>query len=798
MNRAVSLRSTLLLAALAVFVTLGLLGLALAARVVPDAQRIARRGSGTLDDYTARTELAAQLDSVLTDLWASLGQARRGTLPADVLEAKRKRLEAVIRRTSLLAPLKRTGEVTGEFSTELEQADRASQALSGALLGALSSLEVHDVPAAEALLRSADSLDTPLTARLSDVTRGALRDLATEEARLSRDARTATWLVGGVLLLMVVGAPLSWRMLRQRLFDPLASLDGALHRIDRGDLDAEVTVDRDDEIGRLAAHFNRTTMVLRSQRESGERAAAMAALEATEANYRAAFEQAAVGLAEIALDGRYLRINRAMTDVLGRPEAEIVGHAFSEFTHPEDRLRDEAVWPRLSQGQRISLEKRYVRGDGSIAVCAVTGSLLRTHDGAPRHVLTVVQDITEQRRLQHELLQSMKLDAVGQLAGGVAHDFNNLLAGVAGRAELLEHDAAHSPEVREDAAAIRRTALRGADLARSLLTLARRNPHRAEPFAFRPMIEETADLVRRTIDRRIAVELAMDGEATVLGDRSLVSNAILNLALNARDAMPAGGLLRLDAHVERPDPAARTRLGLAKDGPRLVLGVADTGSGMTAEVREHLFEPFFTTKAPGKGTGLGLAMVYGTVRDHGGAITVDSTLGEGTRFTLFLPCAADGTELGDAARAPVPADQARRILVVDDEDLVRDIAARMLRRLGYTVEVAVDGMAALDRLAREDHGIHLVILDGNMPRLNGAETARRLRARHPSLPLIYASGYFDPGLNDELDAIGFAEKLVKPYSMDAISRAVAGALGRSPDEHQPSVRRDPERTRRAE
>jgi len=779
-ERAVNLRTTLALSVGGVLLVLGLLGLALALRVVPGAATLAARGSGTLDDFTARTQLAAQLDSVLTDLWDALGEARQRPLDAGALEARRMRLQSVIRRTAVLAPLRRAGTVSREFSGELEQADNATAAEAGALLGALSALELRDIAAAETLLRRADSLDSPLTASLANVTRSALRDLAAEEAQLTRDARYAATLVLGALALGLILAPLGWRQLRRRLFEPLAALDAALHRIDRGDLDVVVPVPIDDEFGRLGAHFNRTTVVLRTQREAGERAAAQAALEAGEANYRAAFEQAAVGLAELGLDGRYLRINRAMTDVLGRPEPAILGHTFSEFTHPDDRAADAGPWSRLvHRGERlVSIEKRYVRADGSVAVAQVSATLLRDAVGAPRHVLAVVQDVTEQHRLQRELLQSMKLDAVGQLAGGVAHDFNNLLAGVIGYAELLEHDAAHSAEVREDAAAIRRTALRGADLARSLLTLARRNPHREEPFSFEPMLREAVELVQRTIDRRITVEIAMEGSATVVGDRSLLSNAILNLALNARDAMPGGGRLRFDGRVERLDPAIKQRHGLPGDGAHLMLTVSDTGSGMPPEVLEHVFEPFFTTKAPGKGTGLGLAMVYGTMRDHHGAVAVESVVGEGTRFTLILPCAAEGTEVAPEVGTALPADRPARVLVVDDEELVRDIASRMLRRLGYQVELAIDGTAALERLAREDHGVHVVILDGNMPKLNGVETARRLRARHPTLPLIYASGYFDPGANGDLDGIGFHERLVKPYSMDALSRAVAGALGR--------------------
>jgi two-component system cell cycle sensor histidine kinase/response regulator CckA len=405
----------------------------------------------------------------------------------------------------------------------------------------------------------------------------------------------------------------------------------------------------------------------------------------------------------------------------------------------------------LLQGEPIvRIEKRYRRGDGSLASVQVTGALLTDGDGAPRQVITVVQDVTEQRRLEHELLQSMKMDAVGQLAGGVAHDFNNLLAGIIGYAELLEHDAGSSDEVREDAGAIRRTASRGADLARSLLTLARRNPHREEPFALDAMLRETVDLIRRTFDRRIEVHASVELHATIRG-RSLP-------ALQ-RPAQPRAQRARRDAHrrhtahhrggveSEHHVPCAPWCAGRRTHG---LHHVRDSGAGMPPDVLRRVFEPFFTTKETGKGTGLGLAMVYGTIKDHRGTIVLESAPDEGTTARVFLPCTMDGVAPSLSERTIIPAAPGVRVLVVDDEDLVRDVAVRMLHRLGYDVEAVEDGIRAIERLDRDDHGFTVVLLDGNMPRLNGIETARRVHARHPALALVYASGFFDPADQEDL------------------------------------------------
>ncbi len=781
-RRALSVRATLVVASGTAFAFVLIAGAALSFRVLPSAGSIAARGRAASADYSARTTLAVRLDSSLTDLWSQLVIARTTPIPLDSLAVRRQRIEAFARQTELLAPLRRDDAVSTELSRALEQADDAASAMAAALLGVVGALEVRDLPSAEVLIRRADSLDAPLALRLNDVTRAALADLARDEANLERDARFATRLVSAWIILGFVFAPLLWSLLARRLFEPLAAFDAALARVERGELDVDLPTPFDDELGRLAQHFNRTTQQLRLQRAAGEQAAAQAALEASEASYRTAFEEAAVGLAEIGLDGTYLRLNRAMGIVLGRSADQVVGRDFREFTHPDDAGIDRENWARISVGEDVvRVEKRFVRADGQTAVGQVTSTLLRHPDGTPRHVLKVVQDVTDQRRLERELLQSMKLDAMGQLAGGVAHDFNNLLAGIIGYAELLEHDPTHPEPVREDAASIRRAALRGADLARSLLTLARQNPHRSEPVAVDEVVRETADLVRRTIDRRIGIVCDAGSGATVLGDRSLLSNAILNLALNSRDAMPDGGTLRLVARGASPDPGFRARHGLAASVPLVAISVVDTGSGMSREVLEHVFEPFFTTKAAGRGTGLGLALVYGTVKDHGGAITVDSEVGKGTTMTIHLPCAESEVAADEQSSAPTPAAASTRVLLVDDDPLVRDVCARMLRRLGYEVTVADDGVAALDVLERDGATIGAVILDGNMPRLSGIETARRIRERRADLPLVYASGYVDPAMRDDLEGLRFRARLSKPYSVEALSHAIADCFDVSRD-----------------
>lgn len=777
--RVLTVRAALLIATAITLAMIGSIVIALAFFVAPGAATLRARATRTLTDFHRQTALAGSLDAMVASLRVVVEHPEERPTSANELATFRLRVEALLRSASTL----RTDLDPATFSPELgfaiEKADGSATHLASAVLGTIGALEVRDTAAALRLLVRADSIEEAHRIEIVEVTAAALRDLARAEERLARGSGLISMLFGVWLLTVILAVPFLWWLLQRRLFTPLAALDASLTRIREGDLNVELHVTQADELGRLTTHFNNTTAVLRAQRAALGRAAAAAAVAESEQRYRDAFEHAAVGLAEIALDGTYVRINRAMSAILGREPAEIVGRRFTEFTHPEDASVDTLGWPRLLQGEPIvRLEKRYLRGDGSVASVQVTGVLLKDGDGAPRQVITVVQDVTEQRRLEHELLQSMKMEAVGQLAGGVAHDFNNLLAGIIGYAELLEHDAANSPEVREDAITIRRTAARGADLARSLLTLARRNPHREEPFALDAMLHETVDLIRRTFDRRIEVQASVDVHATILGDRSLLSNALLNLALNARDAMPGGGTLYITSEESNPSTTFRVRYGVPSDGPMACVTVRDSGDGMRPEVLSRVFEPFFTTKEAGKGTGLGLAMVYGTVKDHRGAIVLESTVGEGTSARIYLPCTLDGVAPSPGERTIIPARPGVRVLVVDDEDLVRDMAVRMLHRLGYEVEAVEDGIRAIERLDRDDHGFSVVLLDGNMPRLNGIETARRVHTRHPKLPLVYASGFFDPADKEDLRSLGVRERLVKPYTMEALSRAIALASGR--------------------
>jgi signal transduction histidine kinase/ActR/RegA family two-component response regulator len=366
-----------------------------------------------------------------------------------------------------------------------------------------------------------------------------------------------------------------------------------------------------------------------------------------------------------------------------------------------------------------------------------------------------------------------KLEAIGALAGGVAHDFNNLLGAILMAVSSLREALGDTES--ESVETIGQAARRAAELTQQLLRFA----HRGSPFsrAVAPasVVANVERLCRRTFDPRIKIKLEVEASApTVRGDPGQLEHALLNLCINARDAMPDGGSLRLA--VRRVTPAEAALHGLAGH-EHVALSVTDTGTGIAPEIRERLFEPFFTTKGAGRGTGLGLAIVYGTAKAHGGTVAVESEVGRGTRFQIYLP--ADGSPVEETAPTPlaIPAPTGRAtILVVDDEAGLRDAVARGLTRLGYRVVEGADGRDGLRTFQQHADEVDALLVDLTMPEMGGAEVVRRVREIRPNLPVIVTSGYATGGELDELLA-GGATFLPKPFELAEVARSVAEALG---------------------
>jgi len=387
-------------------------------------------------------------------------------------------------------------------------------------------------------------------------------------------------------------------------------------------------------------------------------------------------------------------------------------------------------------------------------------------------------ELAERHRVEEQLVHAQKMEAVGQLAGGVAHDFNNLLTAILAHAGALAEEAAPGSEAAESARTIEQAARRAAELTRQLLGFARRGKLLAAPTDLHLVLGEVARLLGRTLDKRIVVAQKLGAtHPVVLGDAGQLQQAVLNLAVNARDAMPDGGVLTFETALREVEPAARAvRPGLAP-GPFVVLTVRDSGQGVPAAIRDRIFEPFFTTKEAGRGTGMGLAMVYGIVANHGGLVTLESAEGQGAAFSLWLPAhraLPEATRPLPPAAAPAgPADGT--ILVVDDEPLVLETSRRLLAGLGYRV-VALAGGAQAVAWVHGGGRADLAILDLAMPEMDGAATFEALRRLAPALRVLVSSGYERDGRVQALldrGAVGF---LAKPWRREELAAEVARAL----------------------
>jgi PAS domain S-box-containing protein len=477
--------------------------------------------------------------------------------------------------------------------------------------------------------------------------------------------------------------------------------------------------------------------------------------------------------------GAILEANHRAEEMYGGTAAEIIGigadlDRISEGVAPYSRV-EAMTWltrTRTEGPQVITWHIR--RRDGTLFWGEVATRFTRI--AGEERILLTVRDITERLRMEERLRQGEKLEAIGQLAGGVAHDFNNQLTGILGNAELLAK-ALDEPRLRRFAENIAVAAGRASDLTRQLLAFARKGRYLVVAVDLHRLLEEVVALLSRTLDPRIVIRQERRARhAFVTGDPSQLENALLNLALNARDAMPEGGELTFatdEVTVETGDE--RVRHGELAAGTHLRLRVTDTGTGMEPAVLARLFEPFFTTKEPGQGTGMGLASIYGTVRHHHGIITVTSKPGSGSTFTVLLPLTTPGP-VGEPTPPATPLSRPLRILLVEDESLVREVAEGMLREFGHEVMACADGEAAVASYRASWRELDLVILDMVMPRLNGRDVFRQMRSINPQARILLCSGYsLEREARDLLDAgaVGF---LQKPYRMKELARALAEAF----------------------
>jgi PAS domain S-box-containing protein len=455
----------------------------------------------------------------------------------------------------------------------------------------------------------------------------------------------------------------------------------------------------------------------------------------------------------------------AADEVLGRDPVALLRAEMTDETVYQSMLRtlDEG---RVWRGEMLNRRK-----DGTTVLIEQTVTPVRNSDGVVTHFVSIRRDLTDQRRLEAQFLQAQKMEVVGRLAGGIAHDFNNLLTVINGTAELAIEDLSQHHPLRADLERIHESGKRAASLTRQLLAFSRKQLIVHEPLVIAQVLDEFRGILQRLIGEDITLDVAAEsGTAAVIADRSQIEQVILNLAVNARDAMPQGGRLRVAATVEP------RRTDAAETAPHIRLSFSDTGAGMSAEVQARIFEPFFTTKEAGKGTGLGLATVYAIVEQSAGSITVTSGIGQGTTFDIYLPCAEQGGTLAAAEPRQQLAHGRETVLVVEDDDPVRELAARVLKSAGYVVLAAAEADEALRLFDEHRDAIDLILTDVVMPGMGGRDLANRTTAMRPGVPILFTSGHTD----DAVLAHGVREQtarfLAKPYSPAALAQKVRETL----------------------
>jgi PAS domain S-box-containing protein len=509
------------------------------------------------------------------------------------------------------------------------------------------------------------------------------------------------------------------------------------------------------------------------------------AAEEAEGRYRKLFDGVPIGLFRAALDGSFLDCNMALVRMLAYPSREALLVRKTGDTYEDPGERPALMAALEKDGVIRDHEARRVRHDGTTLWARTSVQAVRGEDGRMVYYEGLVEDLSERKQAEEalrlaegRLVQAAKLEAVGRLAGGVAHDFNNLLGVIMGYADLMLKRLPAEDPLRRNVQEIQKAADRASGLTKQLLAFSRRQVLQPRVIDLHQTVGEVESMLQRMIGEDIAlVTVLREGVGRVRADPGQIQQVLMNLAVNGRDAMPDGGTLTIETqNVDLTEDYARRHLGVTA-GPYVLMAVSDTGVGMSAEVQAHIFEPFFTTKSPEKGTGLGLATVYGIVKQSGGNIWVYSEPGRGATFKVYLP-RADAEAAGAVVDPPAePPRGNETVLLVEDDDKVREVVGLALREAGYEVLEARSGAAALALAAAHPGRVHLVITDLVMPGMSGRELVERFRAKHPEARALFMSGYTDAGAHQQGGLPAGAAFIQKPFAPSSLARRVREVLG---------------------
>ncbi|MEM7147097.1 MAG: ATP-binding protein [Verrucomicrobiota bacterium] len=600
--------------------------------------------------------------------------------------------------------------------------------------------------------------------------------------------------------------------LSRKLASPVITASKAAQRVADGELDIRIPETGPIEMQEMASSFNKMVLEVTDYRERLESLVdsrttklreSQKELQALTAQLRATYESTQEAILVVKPDGTILTANKRIREFFNVQSEDVWRMNFNEFineVHSNFDNEDSAPssptgrWTFYNSHEDGTAQEEWKLKSPGARSLAVYTAPVKNNSGEEFARLWMFRDLTETRELEESLRQAQKLEAVGRLAGGIAHDFNNLLTGIIGNLSLAQmnsepgNNATGDNDPKKLIGSAKKAGQRAAELVKQLLGFSRRTHLQIDACNLNSVISEVRDLLVHTLDPRIRIEaLPNDKLWTVNADANQIEQVIMNLCVNARDALPEdGGVIRISSENIDISEEDAERITGATPGPCVRLSVTDNGSGMSDEIQSKIFEPFFTTKEQGKGTGLGLATSYGIVRQHGGWITCTSKLGKGTTFHVYLPQAYNISPKEDKSAptnpsSPPLAGGDETILLVDDEPIVRAVAEGVLKQFGYQILRASDGEEALKICNDHPGEIDLVLLDLTMPKLSGGDTFRKLRETHADLPVVICSGYLvDPDLFEKETGSRPDAFVQKPYQIEVLASTVRSVFDRAP------------------
>lgn len=503
--------------------------------------------------------------------------------------------------------------------------------------------------------------------------------------------------------------------------------------------------------------------------------------------FKSFFEQAAVGVARLGLDGSWLEVNKKLCAIVGYSQQELLTKSFQDLSHPDDLKTDKIALSQLINNEirTYSIEKRYYNGEGNIVWVNLTLSLTRDINNEPDYFISIIEDITsqvnkeaKQKILTAQLQQAKKMEAVGHLAGGIAHDFNNMLGVILGQAELVINKLGPKNPLADNVEGILNAANHSANLTRQLLTFARKQTIEPKVLSLNESVSAMVGMLKRLIGVRISLSWKPDEDLwPIKVDHTQIDQVLVNLCINARDAISGSGKILINANnCYLDEDYTAEQIDKIESGNYVKLTVSDDGCGMDEETLNHIFEPFYTTKADGLGTGLGLSSTLGAVKMNGGFMNVFSQLGQGTTFEIYFkrvqPLEDSKQRFIEEPRKQVT----ETILLVEDEDMLLEIETAMLENSGYSVLAAQEGALAETLLREHLSEIDLLVTDVIMPEINGMQLAEKLQVICPNLKVLFMSGYPADALDKQTTLGKSAHFLQKPFSMQTLKEKVREVL----------------------